>query len=222
MSWRCHGRSNEELIANLQKNGILSSAAATDAMARIDRAFFVPRGGSPYQDAPQPIGHGATISAPHMHGYCVSMLADHLKPGMAVLDVGSGSGYLTAVFALMVGQTGKAVGIEHIPELVESSIKNIRRTPAVSLLDAGALSVHAGDGKLGFPACSPYDAIHVGAAAAEMPQALVDQLKPGGRMVIPVGRFLQMLMQDLVVIDKLSDGSIKKRTEMGVSYVPLV
>ncbi|KAJ7531425.1 hypothetical protein O6H91_14G043600 [Diphasiastrum complanatum] len=187
-------------------------------MLQIDRAHFVPDGGSPYEDSPQSIGHGVTISAPHMHGYCLSLLADHLKPGMSVLDIGSGSGYLAAIFSLMVGENGRSVGIELIPQLAEKSIESIRRGPASKLLESGQLAIHVADGKMGFADAGPYDAIHVGAAAAELPKPLLDQLKPGGRMVIPVGTGFQ----DLVVIDKLLDGSIKKHVEMNVRYVPLI
>ncbi|CAK9193629.1 unnamed protein product [Sphagnum troendelagicum] len=210
MSWRCHGQNYAELLSNLQK--------AAAAMSKIDRKLFVPEGGLPYDDAPQVIGFGATISAPHMHGYCLSMLADHLKPGMSVLDVGSGSGYLTAVFALMVGETGWTVGVEHIPELVDHSIVAIKQTPAGSLLDNGHLNIYVADGKLGYAEGGPYDAIHVGAAAAELSDALVNQLKPNGCMVIPVGTS----SQDLIIVDKLEDGSIRKTVKMGVRYVPLV
>ncbi|KAH7301242.1 hypothetical protein KP509_23G017200 [Ceratopteris richardii] len=238
MSWTCHGQNNADMVDNLQKNNILTSTVAAEAMKQIDRADFVLPDTPAYVDSPQPIGHGATISAPHMHGYCLSLLSDYLKPGSAVLDVGSGSGYLTAVFALMVGENGRAVGVEHIPELVERSIQSIKKGNAAHLLETGRLSVHEGhmdksfqtgnwlpltrrlssDGKLGYPDAAPYDAIHVGAAAAVVPDALVSQLKPGGRMVIPVGQF----MQDLIVIDKKSDGSLKQHSEMGVRYVPLV
>ncbi|KAH7301241.1 hypothetical protein KP509_23G017200 [Ceratopteris richardii] len=209
MSWTCHGQNNADMVDNLQKNNILTSTVAAEAMKQIDRADFVLPDTPAYVDSPQPIGHGATISAPHMHGYCLSLLSDYLKPGSAVLDVGSGSGYLTAVFALMVGENGRAVGVEHIPELVERSIQSIKKGNAAHLLETGRLSVHD---------AAPYDAIHVGAAAAVVPDALVSQLKPGGRMVIPVGQF----MQDLIVIDKKSDGSLKQHSEMGVRYVPLV
>lgn len=218
MSWTCHASNNLDLVANLQKNNLLTSTAAAQAMRQIDRADYVPSGYSPYADCPQPIGYGATISAPHMHGYCLSLLSEYLKPGSSVLDVGSGSGYLTAVFALMVGETGRTVGVERIAELVQRSIETIKRGKAAHLLESGRLSIHVVDGKQGFPEGAPYDAIHVGAAAADIPKALLDQLKPGGRMVIPVGQG----MQNLMVVDKLPDGSLKKHSEMGVRYVPLV
>ncbi|XP_039064528.1 protein-L-isoaspartate O-methyltransferase 1-like isoform X1 [Hibiscus syriacus] len=128
-----------------------------------------------------------------------------------------GTGYLTACFALMVGPQGRAVGVEHIPELVASSIQTIEKSAAAPLLKEGSLSLHASDGRQGWPECAPYDAIHVGAAAPEIPQPLLDQLKPGGRMVIPVGN----MFQDLKVVDKNLDGSISIRSETSVRYVPL-
>lgn len=216
--WRCHGATYAELVANLQKHGILTSPEAAVAMSKVDRKIFVPDSKLAYHDAPQVIGYGATISAPHMHSYCLSLLADYLKPGSIVLDVGSGSGYLTAVFGLMVGETGHTVGVEHIPQLVERSIDAIKMTPASSLMEMGRLVVHVADGKLGWEECGPYDAIHVGAAAADLPEALVQQLKPGGRMVIPVGTD----SQELMIVDKLLDGTVKKTNELGVRYVPLI
>eukprot|EP01018_Ginkgo_biloba_P002230 Gb_14540 [translate_table: standard] len=206
---------NANLVDRLQKYGILKNKTAVDAMRQIDRADYVLQRGSAYIDSPQPIGYSATISAPHMHAYCLDYLSDHLKPGMSVLDVGSGSGYLAAVFALMVGETGKTVGVEHIPQLVERSIESIKKGPAAHLFEKGALVIYVGDGKKGFPDAAPYDAIHVGAAAAELPKALVDQLKPGGRLVIPV-------VESLMIIDKLADESIHQYPAMDVRYVPLV
>uniref|UniRef100_A0A7I4E0N4 protein-L-isoaspartate(D-aspartate) O-methyltransferase n=1 Tax=Physcomitrium patens TaxID=3218 RepID=A0A7I4E0N4_PHYPA len=166
MQWHCHGANYEELISNLQKRGILTSLHAAAAMSKVDRKLFVPATGYAYNDSPQVIGYGATISAPHMHSYCLSLLADHAKPGMSVLDVGSGSGYLTAVFGLMVGETGRVVGVEHIAELVEGSIDAIKETPAGELMDKGRIEVYVADGKLGYEEAGPYDCIHVGAAAA--------------------------------------------------------
>lgn len=217
MSWRSHGQSNTDLVNTLAKNDILKSEQAMEAMKKIDRADFVLDKRTAYQDSPQPIGFNATISAPHMHGYCLTLLDKHLQPGMKVLDVGSGSGYLTAVMALMVGESGRAVGVEHIPELVERSLESIKKGNAAHLLEIGQLSIHVTDGRLGYAEEGPYDAIHVGAAAPDLPQELVKQLKPGGRMICPVGN----VMQDLEVIDKKADGSVAQHSAMGVRYVPL-
>nr|QGV13527.1 protein-L-isoaspartate O-methyltransferase [Lens culinaris subsp. culinaris] len=251
---------NKGMVENLQRCGIIKSRKVVEVMENIDRGLFVPNGVQPYIDSPFAIGYNATISAPHMHAACLQLLENHLQPGMYALDVGSGTGYLTACFALMVGPNGRTVGVEHIPELVSFSIKNIEKSAADPLLKDGSLSVHDGgdpsypnayhstttvsqrrsssktlhlvvlvssstgsnrncnnDGRQGWPEFAPYDAIHVGAAAPEIPQPLIDQLKPGGRMVIPVGN----TFQDLKVVDKNSDGSISIRTETAVRYVPL-
>ncbi|XP_015964586.1 protein-L-isoaspartate O-methyltransferase 1 isoform X1 [Arachis duranensis] len=208
---------NKGMVENLQRYGIIQSRKVAEVMETIDRGLFVPNGTPPYVDSPIPIGYNATISAPHMHATCLQLLEENLQPGMHALDVGSGTGYLTACFAMMVGPQGRAIGVEHIPELVSSSTENIQKSAAASLLKDGSLSVHSGDGRQGWPEFAPYDAIHVGAAAKEIPQPLIDQLKPGGRMVIPVG----VLFQDLQVVDKNSDGSVSIRTETSVRYVPL-
>ncbi|XP_055961231.1 protein-L-isoaspartate O-methyltransferase 1-like isoform X2 [Mercurialis annua] len=217
-SWAGSGsNTSKTIVENLQLYGVISSKKVADVMETIDRALFVPDTTLAYVDRAMPIGHNATISAPHMHATCLQLLEEHLKPGMHALDVGSGTGYLTACFAIMVGPQGRAVGMEHIPELVISSIKNIQKSAAAPLLKEGFLSMHVGDGRQGWPEFAPYDAIHVGAAAPEIPQALLDQLKPGGRMVIPVGN----IFQDLKIIDKKQDGSISARNETPVRYVPL-
>ncbi|KAH7857560.1 hypothetical protein Vadar_014028 [Vaccinium darrowii] len=208
---------NKAMVEHLQRYGVITSKKVSEVMETVDRALFVPEGTPPYVDSPMQIGHNATISAPHMHAMCLQLLEENLKPGMHALDVGSGTGYLTACFALMVGPEGRAVGVEHIPELVSSSIQNIKKSAAAPLLKEGSLSMHVGDGRLGWPEFAPYDAIHVGAAAPEIPPALIEQLKPGGRMVIPVGN----LFQYLKVVDKNPDGSISVRDETSVRYVPL-
>ncbi|XP_059505374.1 protein-L-isoaspartate(D-aspartate) O-methyltransferase-like [Stegostoma tigrinum] len=160
----------------------------------------------------------ATISAPQMHAYALECLNSHLYEGARALDVGSGSGYLTACMAKMVGATGTVVGIDHIQELVEQSIRNVQSDNA-TLLSSGRLTLIAGDGRRGYPEGAPYDAIHVGAAAAVVPQNLLDQLKPGGRMVVSVG--VSGGSQSLQQFDKTLDGTIVRTTLMGVIYVPL-
>ena len=155
-----------------------------------------------------------------MHGYALEWLAGHLHPGSNALDVGSGTGYLTLAMALMVGPDapGVVVGIEHIPELVSDSIRNLR-TNWSHLLDSGKIHMVAGDGRAGYPSHAPYSAIHVGAAAPSIPDALIDQLAPGGRMVIPVGP--NGGSQSIMFVDKDQSGRVSQSRELGVSYIPL-
>lgn len=204
-------------MQHLQNYGIIKSKKVAQVMETIDRGLFVPEDTPPYVDSPMRIGYNATISAPHMHAMCLELLEDYLKPGMHALDVGSGTGYLTACFAVMVGAQGRSVGVEHIPELAEFSIKNIDKSAAAPLLKEGSLSIHVADGREGWPEFAPYDAIHVGAAAPEIPPALIEQLKPGGRLVIPVGDISQYLK----VVDKNADGTLHFQNEISVRYIPL-
>eukprot|EP00002_Diphylleia_rotans_P011050 TRINITY_DN2192_c0_g1_i5.p1 TRINITY_DN2192_c0_g1~~TRINITY_DN2192_c0_g1_i5.p1 ORF type:complete len:223 (+),score=48.93 TRINITY_DN2192_c0_g1_i5:58-726(+) len=213
MAWRSSGTNLRELISNLKKSKIIQSVSVERAMLAIDRKDFCPS--SPYEDSPQRIGMNATISAPHMHAYALELLAPVIKESSKILDVGSGSGYLTACFSIMAPE-GHVVGIEHIPDLVSLSISNIRKSNA-SLLETDRIKIIVGDGRQGYVESGPYDAIHVGAAAPELPTALLDQLAPGGRLVIPVGTHTQ----ELIVCDKDQHGRVKQQAVMGVIYVPL-
>ena len=115
--------SNTKLVERLISQAIITSERVAEAMRRVDRGDFVLEKSLAYEDCPLSIGYNATISAPHMHAYCLGWLESVLQPGAKVLDVGSGSGYLCAVFNEMT--RSKVVGIEHIPELVEISKENL-------------------------------------------------------------------------------------------------
>lgn len=211
MAWRCSGKTNATLVDNLYQSGIISSKRVVSAMKSVDRAHFA-TSGNPYEDAPQYIGYSVTISAPHMHGYALENLQDFLKPGMKALDVGSGSGYLTACMASMVGSAGHVVGIEHIHELNEGA-----QAAVDSHYPDWSIRFVTGDGRKGFAEGAPYDCIHVGAAAPNKPSELLEQLKSPGRMFVPVGTGSQYIIE----YNKDKDGSVSEHKLMGVVYVPL-
>lgn len=194
--------------------GVVTNKRVIAAMKAVDRRDFCYR--CPYEDSPQTIGFNATISAPHMHAFALSKLEPYLQPGMSALDIGSGSGYLTACMASMVGSEGKVVGVEHISELVDASIRHVSMHHP-EWIENSRIMFRVGDGRLGYKNGGPYDCIHVGAAASETPQALIDQLKRPGRIFIPVGRDAQSIM----VYDKDAEGDIHMEKWMNVLYVPL-
>ncbi|XP_020285312.1 protein-L-isoaspartate(D-aspartate) O-methyltransferase-like isoform X2 [Pseudomyrmex gracilis] len=125
MAWHCNGTTNQEMVNKLKDAGILATDKAEAAMLAVDRAKYCHES-DPYLDRPRRIGYNVTISAPHMHAYALSILSDQLIDGARALDVGSGSGYLSACMAFMVGPRGRVIGVEHIPELIEISTRNVR------------------------------------------------------------------------------------------------
>ncbi|CAD8189348.1 unnamed protein product [Paramecium octaurelia] len=209
----------EKLVQNLFKEGVIKSEIVKQVLLSVDRKQFVDESDKiqAYEDYPLQIGYNATISAPHMHAYSLELLKDHLQNGVRALDIGSGSGYLCAAMKLMMkSQQSKVIGVEHVPELVEKSIKNLSQAYNQQLIDK-QIQIIKGDGRLGFEQEGPYQAIHVGAAAETIPQKLLEQLDKGGRMVIPVGKGNQVFQ----VIDKDQNGKINIQNVLGVRYVPL-
>jgi protein-L-isoaspartate(D-aspartate) O-methyltransferase len=207
----------KDMVEQLLKLGIIKNKRVADTMMRIDRANYVPSTCEyPYMERAVPIGFNATISAPHMHALGLDILSPKLLPGATVLDVGCGSGYISACLAYLVGPDGKVFGIDHVPELVEQAKANIfsDRPLLLNLID-----LTVADGFQGLPAHAPFDAIYVGAACPAIPEALVEQLKPEGMLVIPVGP--PDGFHRLVVLKKGKDGSVTT-TDMGpVRFVPL-
>jgi protein-L-isoaspartate(D-aspartate) O-methyltransferase len=215
MAWQCTGKTNAELIDNLAKGGLVKDKIVIQALKAVNRAHYVLDASQAYVDSPQMIGYNATISAPHMHAMCLELLVSHLKPGSKALDVGSGSGYLVAAMSQLVGEKGHVYGVEHIPELVKWSQGNLAKDDQ----KIPNWTIQLADGRQGLADKGPYDCIHVGAAAAEVPQALLSQLKVGGRLVIPVGA--DKGNQELKVIDRKSEKEWLSKNVCGVRYVPL-
>jgi protein-L-isoaspartate(D-aspartate) O-methyltransferase len=180
------------------------------AMAKVPRHEFVPapQRANAYANRPLPIGLGQTISQP----YIVALMTDlmEVKPGDRVLEIGTGSGYQAAVLAELAGAV-------YTVEIVEP----LGREAAERLQRLGYRNVTAriADGYQGWAERAPFDSIMVTAAPREVPQPLIDQLKPGGRLVVPVGG--QAAGQSLLLIEKRPDGSIVRRSVLAVRFVPL-
>jgi protein-L-isoaspartate(D-aspartate) O-methyltransferase len=161
-----------------------------------------------YTNRPLPIGYGQTISQP----YIVAVMTDLLDVGKddVVLEIGTGSGYQASILAELVQQV---YSIEIIPELGEKARKRLLR------LGYENIETRVGDGYFGWKEHAPFDAIMITAAASHIPPPLLDQLKPGGRMVIPVGS--PFLTQQLMLVHKDADGLVKTRQVLPVAFVPL-
>lgn len=204
----------KELVDKLIREGILKSKEVIEAFLKIPREEFVPRHlrRLAYADTPLPIGYGQTISAPHMVAIMTEALAP--KRGHRVLEVGTGSGYQAAILAEIVGDEGHVWTIERIPALAEFARENLRRTSY-----ARRVTVIVGDGSKGYPGAMPYDRIIVTAAAPDVPEPLIEQLAPGGRLIIPVGN---SFIQRLLIMDKRPNGSVAKKWGTYCVFVPLV
>ena len=205
----------KELCEHLQRDGMLKSDKVYKALMSVDRADFSPHG--PYEDRPQSISYGVTISAPHMHAYCLELLKDHLKIGGKALDVGFGSGYLTVAMSKMMDDKGCVVGIEHIKDLYDFGFNNISKHHK-NLIDNKIIELILGDGRKGYKEKGRFKCIHVGAAALEVPKDLLEQLDFGGRLLMPLG---PVGNQYINIIDKDLFGNIKYYRGLSVTYVPL-
>ncbi|HOW62962.1 MAG TPA: protein-L-isoaspartate(D-aspartate) O-methyltransferase [Candidatus Contendobacter sp.] len=186
------------------------AAPVMAAMGRVPRHRFVPDDQVPYayDNRPLPIGHGQTISQP----YIVALMTDLVQPqsGQTVLEIGTGSGYQAAVLAELVG---RVYSIEIIEPLAGQAAERLKT------LGYANVETRAGDGYNGWEEAAPFDAIVVTAAASHVPPPLIRQLKPGGRMIIPVGA--HFLAQYLLLVEKKADGAVTTRQILPVRFVPL-
>jgi len=187
------------------------SSAVRAAMGKVERHRLVSpaQAGSAYGNHPLPIGSGQTISQP----YIVALSADLLQVNKdsVVLEIGTGSGYQAAVLAEIAA---KVYSMEIIESLASTAEKNLR------VLQYKNIEIRVGDGYQGWPEKGPFDGIVVTAAAPQVPKALLEQLKPGGRLVVPVG--VAGGIQVLKLVTKSADGSVMERSVLPVRFVPLV
>lgn len=208
-----------ELVKYLKISGLIKSKAVEEAFLAIPREYFVPETlrEYAYNDHPLPIGHGQTISAPHM----VAIMTEELQvePHHKVLEIGTGSGYQAAILAHIVSKGGGHVyTIERIPELAKNALISISKA-VPQLLEY--VTIYVGDGTKGLMEFAPFDRIIVTAAAPKIPEPLIEQLALGGLMVIPVGSRYEQVLQ---VVSKSTEppGRISIRYSIPCVFVPLV
>lgn len=205
----------EEIALLARETGVETGRRELDArvmaaMAKTPRHRFVPpqEEKKAYQNRPLPIGYGQTISQP----YIVALMTDlmHLGSGDTVLEIGTGSGYQAAILAGLARAVYTIEIVEPLGRQAENRLK---------ALGYGNVTVRVGDGYHGWSEHAPFDAIIVTAAASHIPPPLIRQLKPGGRLVIPVGA--AFFTQYLMLVEKKADGSVTSRQILPVRFVPL-
>ena len=200
---------HKAMVSVIRRHGIKDTRVIA-AMAKVRRHLFIPEEFrsriDPYGDQPGPIGYGQTISQPFIVAYMTQRM--ELVPGDRVLEIGTGSGYQAAILS----ELGVAVySIEIVPELAG----RVRQTLAAE--GYGNVELKTGDGYMGWPEHAPFDAIIVTCAPNAIPPALVEQLKEGGRMILPVG----LAVQQLMILEKIGD-TFREIPDMYVRFVPMV
>lgn len=211
----------EQLVDNLVRERILRSPNVIRAMKNVPRRLFLPERSIEYAsvDAPLPLGRGQTVSAPHM--VAIMNEALELSVGHRVLEIGAGCGWHAATIAEVVApkeasrsERGHVFTVEIVDELAQLARENIMHHGY-----GDRVTVVHGDGSLGYPEQSPYDRVLVTAAAPDVPPPLLEQLKAGGILAIPVGNVL--LFQSLIRVRKSADGALTRENLGGVAFVPL-
>jgi len=212
-----------KLVNNLIKQDKLRSPRVIQAMRAVSRTKFLPPNLKPYaaSDMPLQIGYGQTVSAPHM--VCLMNEALQLQIGNKILEVGAGSGWHAATLAEIVApnesprsEWGHVYTVEVVQALAEAARKNIMNTGY-----SDRVTIITGDGSKGYAEKAPFDRILVAAATPKVPKPLVEQLKDGGILLVPVGS-AAALFQTLKKVTKLADGKAKEENLGGVAFVPLV
>lgn len=203
----------ERLVQKLRERGVLKTPDIIRAFQTIDRRNFVPAAAAAhaYEDIPLPIGSGQTISQPYTVAFMLELL--QAQRGDRILDIGTGSGWQATLLGTIVGQQGEVWSVEVVPELVLFAQNNLAKykLPNVHILER--------DGSEGLVEHAPFQRIIAAAASPEVPQALLEQLATGGRLVIPIGLPHDCTMH---VYDKQTDGTFRTEKHPGFSFVPFV
>lgn len=199
------------LVDNLIEEGWLKTPAIIDAFKKIKRIDFLPEDSKNLAELDEalPIGLGQTISQPLVVAFLLELLGP--KPGDKVLDIGSGSGWTTALLAELVGSKGRVIAIEIVPELKEFGEKNVARYGFAK----GIPEFICADGSKGYKKEAPYDKILASASAESLPEDWKKQLKTGGRIVSPVGSSIWLFV-------KKSEAEFEEREFPGFTFVPLI
>ncbi|MGC9968115.1 MAG: protein-L-isoaspartate O-methyltransferase [Minisyncoccia bacterium] len=201
-----------DLVEGLIRGGYLKTPAIIRAFREIDRNDFVlPEfAREAYGNYPLPIGFGQTVSQPLTVAFMLELLAP--RAGEKILDIGSGSGWQTALLAHLVGEKGHVTAVERIPELKTMTEANVGK---YGFIKSGIVRVILGDGSKGYAADAPYDKIIAAAAGDDIPPAWKNELRAGGKIVAPA-------RESMVVLQKAEKGDFKRREYHGFSFVPLV
>src|SRR3989338_1099360 len=205
-----------DLEKELEREGVLKSTRLIEAWEKIKREDFITKQfrGEAALNAPLPIGYGQTISQPFTVAFMLELLS--VEEGNKVLDVGSGSGWQTAILSELVGKDGRVYALERIPELKEFGEQNVSK---YNFIKSGRTKFFIKNGWEGLPEHAPFDRIIVAAAADEIPKELLNELAPGGRLVLPVGGEMG---QGIVIIVKDSEGEVSEKRFPGFVFVPFV
>lgn len=216
---KCINEQTEKLRDYLRKEKYLVSDAVEKVFCQVDRGDFAPKKDA-YEIDPAYIGAGATISRPRAHIRALEAVFQKFpdtKAKIKILDVGSGSGYLSVAFNLLYPNS-MVYGIEHIDKLVKDSIANVKKVPNFAKLLDKSVFLVVGDGLKGMENEQPFDYIHSGASSESVPEPLFNQLKPGGRLCIPLGKGMD---QYITFVDKTEDGKKESKKDINEPYVTL-